>query len=206
MRSFAWQSQSSDLGRFTRPLDVTLDVNDNIYTVEASLNRVQKFDREGSPLNSWPLSPAIANPESTPVHIHATGSPARILVSTGAELQLFDAGGSVIVPNPFALGDIVAPGPISETVNGELILTDTDGAGTEFFVVSQSGTVVAGRWVAPNCNATDVATGQNNLIYALCEPGVTAREIRRRPDALRAKRRAQRERSFARRLAAFSRA
>ncbi len=178
MRQFAWQSASSDVGRFRQPLDIGRDGSDTLYVVEASQNRVQRFSRDGDILAGWDLQQAVANPETARVYLHATTfSPTRVLISTGTALEYYDASGNMITPNPYDPGGLSQPGPIDETPTGNLVITDTGGAGTQVWVINSSGTVVQGPWTAANCNATGMTVGLNNLVYLLCEPGIAAREI-----------------------------
>ncbi|MEM9531448.1 MAG: LamG-like jellyroll fold domain-containing protein [Pseudomonadota bacterium] len=177
-RLFAWQSASDEVGRFRRPSDVSRDGSDNLYVVEAEQSRVQRFARNGDILAGWALAQPVADPANARVYIHATSfSPTRVVVSTGAALELYDAGGSLITPNPFDPGSLTQPGPVDETAAGDLVVTDTGGVGTQVWVINSAGVVLEGPWTAPNCNATSMATGLNNLIYLLCEPGVQPREI-----------------------------
>ncbi|MEM9532776.1 MAG: LamG-like jellyroll fold domain-containing protein [Pseudomonadota bacterium] len=177
-RAFAWQSASDDSARFDQPLDVAVGAGDNLYVLEASNSRIQKFARNGSFQMQWPLQQPIANPATARAYVYASGfSPVRVLVATGAALELYDAGGNLITPNPFAVSGLNQPGPMDETGLGDLVLSDISGPGTTIYVVSQAGIVDRGPWTAPTCAASDLAVSPNNLVYLLCEPGVTPVEI-----------------------------
>ncbi len=48
-----WGSEGTGDGQFNLPLDIARDSNDNIYVVDGSNNRVQKFDSNGNFLLEW---------------------------------------------------------------------------------------------------------------------------------------------------------
>ncbi|MFK7958120.1 MAG: hypothetical protein AB8B96_18635, partial [Lysobacterales bacterium] len=180
MRSFAWQASSGEAGRFDQPLDVTVDGSNNIYVAGARQSRVQKFSSAGvlQPLSSWDLQQSIANPDTARVSLHATSdSPTRVVVSTGANLETYDSSGQLISPDPFASLQLVAPGPVGGTPAGSIVLTETDGPGTTFYVVSRTGQQIESPWQAADCRISDLTVSPNGLIYLLCEPGAVGPEI-----------------------------
>ncbi len=157
-----------------------MDGSNNIYVAGAQRSRVQKFSSAGvlQPLSSWDLAQPVANPSTARVHLFATpDSPTRVLVSTGTALETYSGNGDPISPDPFASLNLIAPGPLAGTPSGAIVLTETDGPGTTFHVMSRTGQRIEDAWLASNCRISDLTVNPNGLFYLLCEPGSLGPEI-----------------------------
>ena len=49
----SWGSYGSANGQFDSPSDIAVDSSGNVYVVDMSINRVQKFNSDGNFITSW---------------------------------------------------------------------------------------------------------------------------------------------------------
>jgi tripartite motif-containing protein 71 len=89
-----WGSQGTSDGQFTNPLSIAADLGGNIYVVDSSNNRVQKFFANGTFITKWGIQGSAPGQFNSPVTI-AVDPVGNVYVSDlgNDRIQKFTANG-----------------------------------------------------------------------------------------------------------------
>lgn len=137
-----WGSQGTGDGQFAFPISLAIDPQGNIYTVDFTNNRVQKFDRNGVFITKWGATGSGNGQFNQPADIGIDASGNVYVVDMGnSRIQKFSSNGTYITKWGAAgsgNGQFSSPTGLAVDTDGTVYVADTgnqriqkfDGAGT----------------------------------------------------------------------------
>lgn len=136
--SRTWGGEGSANGQFKRPAGIAIDKDGNVYVVDQSNKRIQKFTPEGKWLNSWGQN-LFNSPEN--ILYHSKGS-LYVTDRLGGKVYQFDLDGKLLntILSPVAEIKDFSPYGIAETPEGNILISEC--RNNYFFELDENGLLV----------------------------------------------------------------